>query len=111
MIATGWEVWWYRRQVLERTDLENQVHAYHDVEQEVTMEQPETCGRVRTDSIVLNSHWRQAKPPSHTYRDYQRGNALPRSHCLAPRWYPSVAAGCTVGATNHGDQGRARASD
>lgn len=42
MVTTGREVWRNRRQIGGRTDLEDQVHSYHDVEQEVTVEQPET---------------------------------------------------------------------
>lgn len=64
MIAAGREVWWNRRQILERTDLQDQIHAYHDVEQEVTMEQPETCGRVKNSSIALNRCRNHGTPPT-----------------------------------------------
>lgn len=42
MVSASWEVWWHGWQVGLRTHVDNQVHSYGDVEQEVTMEQPGT---------------------------------------------------------------------
>lgn len=42
MITARGEVRWHRWKVGERADLQDQVHSYHDVEQEVTVEQPES---------------------------------------------------------------------
>lgn len=55
MVTTGREVWRNRRQIGGRTDLEDQVHSYHDVEKEVTVEQPETWKRELALAFVLTA--------------------------------------------------------
>ena len=45
MISTGGETWWHWGQIGIGTHLQYQIHANDNVEQEMTMEQPETCNR------------------------------------------------------------------
>lgn len=49
VITTSWEPWWNWRQIALCSHLEYKVHSYHNVVQEMTVEQPET-GVVRPES-------------------------------------------------------------
>lgn len=42
MVAAGWETWRDGRKVSVSADLENETHSYNYVEEEVTVEKPET---------------------------------------------------------------------
>lgn len=42
MVTASRKTWWNWRKIFNRAYVEDQVHADEDVEQEVTMEQPET---------------------------------------------------------------------
>lgn len=53
-MATSWEIGRHWRQIRLSTDVYDQIHTNHNVEQEMTMEQPEPWKQTMKSGIEMN---------------------------------------------------------
>lgn len=109
MVAASGEARWHWRQIRLCAHLQDQVHADHDVEQEVAMEEPGSC-KEKDIGLLFLFLFHPSLPSQITHQDYRHGTATPRIRCWAQQWYPWTGADCTDGATDHGDRDPKRAS-